>query len=106
MKRGEPPGPVNCTNPPRRGGAAFRAISFGLGYTGGMTEVPKRRRIQLLALLLAACALVTAFASYRKAAQNSANYELRKRELQDLKVQVEEIKSHIKPLKPGASESP
>jgi hypothetical protein len=59
-----------------------------------------------LALLLAACAFVAAYASYRKAAQNSADYERREHELQDLKLQVEELKSHIKALKPAASGTP
>lgn len=88
------------------GGLAFRATSFGHGYTGGMSEDPKRRKLRFLALLLAACAFVAAFASYRNAAQNSADYEGREHDLQDLKLQVEELKSHIEALKPAASKSP
>ena len=72
-----------------------------------MSEGHKRRRFGFFVLLLAAaCAFVAAFASYRQAAQNSADYERRDRELQELKAQVEELKSHIKVLKPAASKSP
>ncbi len=72
-----------------------------------MSEDPKRSKLGLLVFLFAAaCACLAAFASYRQAAKNSADYERRDRELQELKAQVEELKSHIKVLKPAVSKSP